>query len=610
MRGSLWLVLVLAACAGSTAQKDTSSPDGDTDTDTDSDTDTDTDSDTDTDTDTDTHTGTSPTAPDAQDDALVVDEGGQVVGQPLTNDTDPNDTIDPATLTVVDQPRHGSLEIRADGLVRYTHDGGEDSADSFTYVVDDSSGETSNLATVDVTIDPVNDPPVAADDAAAGDEGALVVIDLAANDDDVDDGLDLASLLVITPPAFGTVTVNADGTVDYVHDGGETASDTFRYGIRDLAGAASNPATVTVTLSPVNDPPTAVDDRSATEVGGTATIRVSGNDRDPDDGLDLTSVVVTVQPAYGTVVVNGDGTVDYTHDGGTEEADSFEYTIADASGAMSAPAVVSMVIGDGVCIPGAEVFAYTGAAQVFVAPCTGVFLLEAWGAEGAGGNGGLGGYASGSVALAAGEVLEVYVGGRDGFNGGGAGWAATDRNGGGASDLRLGGAELDDRILVAGGGGGGGPNDIDVVAGGAGGGGACGATYCGGGGAEGYGAPGGAGDVFGGSGDSSCHSGGAGGGGEQSGGAGSCNTCYTNTCGATGALGQGGASDTWENGICYTTYGGTSGGGGGYWGGGGSSVGNCGGGGGGGGSSWTGGLDAPVLTGGVRLGDGEVVISY
>ncbi len=255
-------------------------------------------------------------------------------------------------------------------------------------------------------------------------------------------------------------------------------------------------------------------------------------------------------------------------------------------------------------------FSYTGAVQTYTVPpgCTSI-QIETWGAQGSGGNGGLGGYAKGTMTVTPGQVLNVYVGGQTGYNGGGLGHAAVNRNGGGASDVRVSPYALADRVIVAGGGGAGGQTDVGIRNGGGGGTGTVGPNYAGGGGGDGYGGNGGAGGVNGGTGNTSCHSGGAGGGGLNSGGAPSCNTCYTNTCGQAGTLGQGGNSDTWENGICYNSYGGTNGGGGGYYGGGGSSVGNCGGGGGGGGSSWTGTLTNITLTGGIRTGNGQIIIT-
>ncbi|MCB0655981.1 MAG: hypothetical protein KDC57_07595, partial [Saprospiraceae bacterium] len=215
-------------------------------------------------------------------------------------------------------------------------------------------------------------------------------------------------------------------------------------------------------------------------------------------------------------------------------------------------------------------FNYTGSSQAWVVP-TGVnaVLIKAWGAQGGGGGlvpGGRGGYATGLLAVTPGQTLNIYVGGAGlvtsgsntnvagGFNGGGQATRATSgaillRNrasGGGASDVRLGGMALTDRVIVGAGGGG---------YGGA------------GGGLNGVAANGGGGTQA---------SGGAGGSG----------------CSA-GSLGQGGEGST----------AGCSGGGGGYYGGG---SGNTG----GGGSSFLGGVNNGFTLENIQEGNGFISISY
>jgi hypothetical protein len=104
------------------------------------------------------------------------------------------------------------------------------------------------------------------------------------------------------------------------------------------------------------------------------------------------------------------------------------------------------------------VFVRTGSVQTFAVPAgVHAVTIDAWGAQGQGEPvnvpgigtvqfGGEGGHARGTFTVAGGTTLAVFVGGRDGWNGGSSG-------GGGASDVRRGGIALDDRIVVAGGGG-------------------------------------------------------------------------------------------------------------------------------------------------------------
>jgi hypothetical protein len=235
-------------------------------------------------------------------------------------------------------------------------------------------------------------------------------------------------------------------------------------------------------------------------------------------------------------------------------------------------------------------------------------FVEAFGAQGGNGTipnsaGGFGGSSSGTLAVTPGDVLTIYVGGQGtsnttnsctglpgGFNGGGDGGSATDgcpnqfagAGGGGASDVRLGGVTLNDRVIVAGGGaGGGGGTQNQPMQGGDGGG------LTGGDGRNNFGA------VGGGKGGTQT-SGGAGGTDSNSG---------SLSQGDSGTFGNGGNGDTFD-------FGGGGGGGGGYYGGGG----GCGffEGGGGGGSNYIGGVSAPMLSqlAGVRTGDGLVRLSF
>ncbi|TGD73950.1 PKD domain-containing protein [Mangrovimicrobium sediminis] len=122
----------------------------------------------------------------------------------------------------------------------------------FTLTVTDDLG-ASSADTVTVTIDnldPANQPPVAIDDSGASALlGGSTVIDVLANDSDADDGIDPASVVVISAPANGTTQVNpSTGEITYLHGGASSADDSFTYQVFDFSGEASNTATVSVTV--------------------------------------------------------------------------------------------------------------------------------------------------------------------------------------------------------------------------------------------------------------------------------------------------------------------------------------------------------------------------
>jgi hypothetical protein len=122
---------------------------------------------------------------------------------------------------------------------------------------------------------------------------------------------------------------------------------------------------------------------------------------------------------------------------------------------------------------GSQIFNYTGSYQTFTAPVSGTYTFEVWGAQGGGNTdpsqgsrGGKGGYSRGEYYLNAGQTIYIYVGGQGregylspsgGWNGGGNGSGTSScygYGGGGATDIRVGGQALSNRVIVAGGGGG------------------------------------------------------------------------------------------------------------------------------------------------------------
>jgi len=196
-----------------------------------------------------------------------------------------------------------------------------------------------------------NLPPTAVDDAATTLEGTAVTIDLLANDSDPNDpagtlppgSIDIASLAVGTAPQHGSLLLNGDGTATYTPDPFYNGADQFTYTVRDTFGAFSNVATVSITVQGVNNPPQAVNDLASLNIGTLLDIPVLANDIDPDNNLDPASIVIVTAPLLGTAIPRLDGTVRYQA-GVTSGTDSFVYTVADANGALSNPAVVTITV--------------------------------------------------------------------------------------------------------------------------------------------------------------------------------------------------------------------------------------------------------------------------
>ena len=285
--------------------------------------------------------------PVAVDDIASTNEDIAVGINVLSNDTDADNAIDATTVAIGTGPTNGSVSVNATtGEITYTPNANYNGGDSFSYTVDDVSGGTSNAATVSVTVNPVNDNPVAVDDIASTNEDIAVGINVLSNDTDADNAIDATTVAIGTGPTNGSVSVNATtGEITYTPNANYNGGDSFTYTVDDVSGGTSNAATVSVTVNPVNDNPVALDDIASTNEDIAVDVTVLTNDSDADDGLDITSVAIVTGPTNGSTSVNATtGVVTYTPNANYSGADSFTYTVDDASGATSNTATVSITI--------------------------------------------------------------------------------------------------------------------------------------------------------------------------------------------------------------------------------------------------------------------------
>lgn len=189
----------------------------------------------------------------AVNDFIEVDEGkvATVLKNGTANLLD-NDFKLTTNLTpiIVTNPINGTLTLNSNGTFSYVHNGSETLSDSFTYKITEGATE-SNLATVTVTVNPVNDAPVATSDQIAIKNGEATTLlvgggsTVLANDTDAEKN-PLTALLV-AGPTNGTLTFNSNGTFEYKHNGSDTVSDSFTYKTND-GNVDSNIATVNITI--------------------------------------------------------------------------------------------------------------------------------------------------------------------------------------------------------------------------------------------------------------------------------------------------------------------------------------------------------------------------
>ena len=314
-------------------------------------------------------------APLATDDRATSLEDAPVVLNLLSNDSDPDG--DKLTITEINgQPvspgdtvtvPNGTVTLNADGTVTFNPDPGYNGPVEFDYTVADPTGAT-DTAHVTLDVGGVNDAPTAVADVGSTDEDTALVVSAAdgvikgAGTDTDPDGDSLSVSAVsfgatsgtVGQPldgAWGSLTLNADGSYTYTPnaaaqalDDSESQVDVFTYTVTDPSGLTST-TTLTLTVTGRNDAPVAIDDSATTPEDTPVTINVLGNDSDPD-GEPLTITEINGQPVVpgtpitlfdavgnpiGEVTLNPDGTLTFDPVPNYNGPVDFTYTVSDGT---------------------------------------------------------------------------------------------------------------------------------------------------------------------------------------------------------------------------------------------------------------------------------------
>lgn len=299
----------------------------------------------------------------------VTENGSPLAIDALMNDTDIDVGDTKTVVSVHGAGLQGAVSITSGGTgIVYTIGNafqslaaGATATETFSYTIRDAGGAQSTAA-VTVTVTGLNDSPVAiANTATAFEDGEPVVIDVLANDTDVDLGDTKQVVSVLETGLLGTVSVAPNGTEVVYSVGsafqnlkaGAIATEVFSYTMRDASGAQST-ANVTVTITGVNDSPVATDNVFTVSEDATAsTFAVLANDTDPDVGDTKRVVSVNTSGLLGTATVATNGTgVIYSADNafqylttGQIATETFSYTMVDSAGVQSTATVTVTITG-------------------------------------------------------------------------------------------------------------------------------------------------------------------------------------------------------------------------------------------------------------------------
>ncbi|WP_432241550.1 cadherin-like domain-containing protein [Herbaspirillum robiniae] len=258
----------------------------------------------------------------------------------LANDTD----VDIATngqvlsITAVSNAQHGTVQLLADGTIRFIPELNYFGPASFSYTVDDGNGGQV-IGTTVVNLAPVNDAPNVVGETLTFDEDNIQTIDqalLLANDSDVDNPHTDLKIIAVDNASHGVVTLNQDGSIRFVPDADYFGAASFTYTVSDGVGGFTV-GTATLDILPVNDAPRLQGETATTDEDQVIHFSVDGllaNDYDVDNDhseLRLTSVG---NASHGTVRLEN-GEIIFTPDLNYFGPASFTYVVDDGVGGQS-----------------------------------------------------------------------------------------------------------------------------------------------------------------------------------------------------------------------------------------------------------------------------------
>ena len=270
--------------------------------------------------------------PDAVEDIYITNEGNDVNGVVVVNDSDPDGDDITVNTTLLDEPNNGTVTINGDGTFTYEPDDDFTGTDIFIYeICDNGVPQMCSHATVTIIVVPSGDLYANNDNATVDEDDVLNGTTVLVNDGDEDGSTLTVNTTQISGPYNGDLILNGDGTYTYTPDPEYYGDDSFVYEVcNDEDPQECETAIVTIIVNPINDDPIAIDDNFITEEDVPVVGYVLPNDYDPDVDDDITiNTTPTTPPTNGDVTINGDGSFTYTPTASFTGEDSFEYEICD-----------------------------------------------------------------------------------------------------------------------------------------------------------------------------------------------------------------------------------------------------------------------------------------
>ena len=257
---------------------------------------------------------------------------------------------DPLTYTIISAPTNGALSGTAPNLT-YNPSANFYGTDSFTFRVNDGALD-SNVATVSIVVNSINDLPTATSNSITTPEDTAIAITLSGNDID-----GIITGYSVNSPTNGILSGSAPNLI-YTPNADFNGSDSFTFSVTDNAGGVSTLATVSISISSVNDLPVAVSQSLSTSEDNAFAITISGNDADGT----ITSYAVGT-PSNGTLSGTAPN-LTYTPNANFNGSDSFTFSVTDNDGGVSTEATISITVAAVNDVPTADPQSVTTAEDV------------------------------------------------------------------------------------------------------------------------------------------------------------------------------------------------------------------------------------------------------
>ncbi|NBO62212.1 MAG: tandem-95 repeat protein, partial [Flavobacteriia bacterium] len=274
-------------------------------------------------------------APVVDNETHVINEDGSASGD-LTNagDSDVDGSLVVNT-TPLSGPANGTITINPNGTYTYTPNANFNGNDQVIVQICDDGTPLPAICvndTIFITVNPVNDPPIADNENIAMNEDGSFTGDLT----DVGDFDPDSTNLVCAPtpgfgPFHGTIAINSNGTYTYTPNANYFGNDTVVVEVCDqglpLPGLCTYD-TIFITINPINDAPVATIDFTSTFEGIPVSLSVLSNDTDIDGIINTASGTVVQNGSNGTAVISN-GTITYTPNAGFVGQDTLIYQVCD-----------------------------------------------------------------------------------------------------------------------------------------------------------------------------------------------------------------------------------------------------------------------------------------